>query len=528
MKQKIDVLFINPGLLGVVYQELGHDFSAIEPPTIAALFATYVRQKGGTVGIIDAPALGLTPPETAEYLCDQYDPTLIVMVVYGYQPSASTQNMTSASETCREIKKLNPDYKILMTGTHIAALPKKTLEEEQIDFACSLEGPPTIWKLYQELKSGNNNFDLVPSLVYRDKNNATVFTQHASLIQNISEEMPGAAWDLLPMDKYRAHNWHCFEHIHERKPYAAIHTSMGCPYRCTFCCINAPFGKSSYRCWDPQVVMNEIDILVNQYGVKNIKIVDEMFVLNPKHVHGICDRLIERNYGLNIWAYARVDTVRDEFLEKLYKAGIRWLALGIESASKHVRDGMQKGRFDTDDILKVVKKIQDAGINVIGNYIFGLPDDTFDSMQKTLDLAIEANCEFANFYCAMAYPGSKLYNIAIQNKWDLPNSWIGYSQHSYHSHPLRTEYLTSAEILEFRDNAFEIYFKSPKYLQLIKDKFGDAVLEHIKHMTKIKLRRKIVEDATMTKKTHILLNENANVQCSQNNSVFFEKTTDTL
>ena len=222
-----------------------------------------------------------------------------------------------------------------------------------------------------------------------------------------------------------------------------------------------------------------------------------MFVLNPRHVNSICDLLIERNYGLNIWAYARVDTVRDAFLDRLKRAGIRWLALGIESGSKHVRDGVEKGRFGAEDILRVVKNIQSAGINVIGNYIFGLPDDTFETMQKTLDLALKANCEFANFYCAMAYPGSKLYTMATQNGWDLPTEWIGYSQHAYETLPLRTEALTAAEVLEFRDKAFHTYYSDPHYLSLVEKKFGENVLARIKEMNKIKLRRKIVENAAL-------------------------------
>ena len=310
-------------------------------------------------------------------------------------------------------------------------------------------------------------------------------------MDDLDTEMPCVAWDLLPMEQYRAHNWHCFEHIAQRQPYVSLHTSLGCPYKCSFCCINAPFGKPSYRMWSPDTVIKEIDELVNKYGVKNIKFVDEMFVLNKNHVIGICDHIIERGYDLNIWAYARVDTVKDEFLDKLNRAGFRWLALGIESGSKHVRDGVEKGRFGLEEILQVVRKIQDAGINVIGNYIFGLPDDTFESMQETLDLAIEANCEFANFYCAMAYPGSKLYTMALEKGWELPDSWIGYSQHSFETKPLRTDVLTSAEVLKFRDEAFMSYFKNPRYLALVEKKFGPAVLQHIEQMTQIQLKRKL-------------------------------------
>jgi radical SAM superfamily enzyme YgiQ (UPF0313 family) len=218
-----------------------------------------------------------------------------------------------------------------------------------------------------------------------------------------------------------------------------------------------------------------------------------MFVLNKAHVIGICDEIIKRGYPLNIWAYARVDTVREEFLDRLKRAGFRWLALGIESGSKHVRDGVEKGRFGEKEILATVKRIQNAGINVIGNYIFGLPDDTNETMQETLDLAIEANCEFANFYSAMAYPGSALYREATERNWPLPESWIGYSQHSYECHPLRTEKLSSAEVLRFRDQAFQTYFTSEKYLAMVRKRFGDKVVAHLKRMTQLRLRRQLLE-----------------------------------
>lgn len=490
MKQPLDVLFINPGSRRAVYQELGNDISAIEPPSLAGLFANYIRNKGLSTAIIDAPAFNLSPQEVAQQVSEKYDPVLIVFVIYGFQPSASTQNMPAAGETVRALKALNPAYKILMTGTHPAALPERTLREEACDYVCDREGPETILLTARALKtSATPKLNDIPSLWYRVQD-VIMHNPPGELMDDLDTEMPGVAWDLLPMEKYRAHNWHCFEHIHARAPYVSIHTSLGCPYKCSFCCINAPFGKSSYRMWSPDTVIKEIDILVNQYGVKNIKFVDEMFVLNRNHVIGICDHIIERGYDLNIWAYARVDTVKDEFLDKLKRAGFRWLALGIESGSKHVRDGVEKGRFGLEEILQVVRKIQDAGINVIGNYIFGLPDDTYESMQETLDLAIEANCEFANFYCAMAYPGSKLYTMATENGWALPDSWIGYSQHSFETLPLRTDVLTAAEVLKFRDQAFMTYFTNPKYLELVARKFGPDVLEHIAQMTQIQLPRK--------------------------------------
>jgi anaerobic magnesium-protoporphyrin IX monomethyl ester cyclase len=493
-KKSIDVLLVNPGSRAAVYQELGDRFSAIEPPSLAGLFATFLRKHGLSVEIVDAPASNLSPAGVAETIRDDFEPALIVMVVYGFQPSASTQNMTAAGETCAAIKALRADWRIMMTGTHPAALPERTLLEESIDFVCDREGPETILLTARALKARSGDFSKIPSLWYRDgaaiRSNAP-----GELMDDLDGNMPGVAWDLLPMSKYRAHNWHCFEHIHEREPYVSMHTSLGCPYKCTFCCINAPFGKSSYRLWSPETVIGEIDLLVEKHGVRNIKFVDEMFVLNRNHVLGICDRIIEHGHDLNIWAYARVDTVKDEFLDKLARAGFRWLALGIESGSKHVRDGVEKGRFGSSEILKVVKKIQAAGINVIGNYIFGLPDDTQESMQETLDLALEAKCEFVNMYSAMAYPGSKLYSMAVEKRWQLPDSWIGYSQHSYETLPLRTDALTSAEVLKFRDGAFHRYFTDASYLALVERKFGEDVVSHIRDMTKIRLKRKLLETA---------------------------------
>jgi anaerobic magnesium-protoporphyrin IX monomethyl ester cyclase len=495
-KQRVDVVLVNPGSRGAVYQELGDRYSAIEPPSLAGLIATYLARHGLSVEMVDAPAQNLSPGGVAELIRANFEPALIVMVVYGFQPSASTQNMTAAGETCAALKALRGDFRIMMTGTHPAALPERTLLEESIDFVCDREGPETIALTARALKAGSSDFSKIPSLWYRD--GAGIRSNPpGELMDDLDGEMPGVAWNLLPMAKYRAHNWHCFEHIGEREPYASMHTSLGCPYKCTFCCINAPFGKPSYRLWSPDSVIREIDLLVNQHGVRNIKFVDEMFVLNRNHVLGICDKIIEHGLGdkLNIWAYARVDTVKDEFLDKLRRAGFRWLALGIESGSKHVRDGVEKGRFGSSDILKVVRKIQAAGINVIGNYIFGLPDDTRESMQETLDLALEANCEFANFYSTMAYPGSKLYALAVEKKWQLPDSWIGYSQHSYETHPLRTETLASAEVLKFRDDAFHRYFSDPGYLGMVERKFGRDVVDHLRDMTKVRLARKLVEDS---------------------------------
>jgi radical SAM superfamily enzyme YgiQ (UPF0313 family) len=212
-------------------------------------------------------------------------------------------------------------------------------------------------------------------------------------------------------------------------------------------------------------------------------------------VLGLCELIGERGYDLNIWAYARVDTIKDAFLEKLKAAGIGWLGIGVESGSQFVRDGVEKGRFGDAQIHAVIEKVRAHGINVGANYIFGLPDDTLESMQATLDLAMALNTEWANFYCAMAYPGSPLHRLAEEKGLPLPEApggpgWIGYSQHAVETFPLPTDTVPAGQVLTFRDQAFQAYFTNPAYLELMERKFGPDVVEHLRFMTSHNLSRK--------------------------------------
>ena len=495
--KRVDLVLVNPGNRKKIYQSLSTNLSAVEPPVWAGLMARFMGNKGFSVEIIDGSALELSPEEIASQIA-YLNPLLTAVVVYGHQPSASTQVMPGASAVCRAIKENTPQQPVLLVGGHVAALPERTLREEEADFVASGEGLCTMEGLVLALKASDTNYSKIPDLWYWDEETIKK-TFPAPLLRNLDQEMPGISWELLPMEKYRAHNWHCFGDL-QRQPYAAIYTTLGCPYHCSFCCIQAPFKSgekargykasvNSYRFWSPQAVIKEIDILVNQYGVRNIKIADEMFVLNKRHVIGICDLIIERGYDLNIWAYTRVDTIKDGMIDKLKQAGVNWLAFGIEAASERVRDEVQKG-VGQEDIFAVIKKVQDAGIYVIGNYIFGLPEDDHETMQQTLDMALELKCEFANFYSTMAYPGSQLYNTAIQLKWPLPERWSGYSQHAIDTLPLPTKYLSASEVLRFRDNAFHVYFNSPSYLDMITQKFGPESTQHIRQMTSHKLERK--------------------------------------
>ena len=195
-----------------------------------------------------------------------------------------------------------------------------------------------------------------------------------------------------------------------------------------------------------------------------------------------------------MWAYARVDSVREDQLELFKKAGINWLCLGIEAGNQEVRKEIEKGRFQKVNIRAVVKSINDHGINILGNYIFGLPEDSIDRMNETLELSMELNTEHANFYPAQALPGSPLYFQAKKNNWEIPQKFEEFAFHSYECKPLRTNYCTAKDVLKFRDEAWQKYFTNPSFLKKVEEKFGEESKNNVVNLSKIKLKRKILEN----------------------------------
>lgn len=483
---KVDVVLLKPGSQKQIYGQLSDfDLTAIEPPLWAAIWAAFLRDKGYSVLLYDAEIENWSYEETAMEIFEA-DPLLAVVVVSGTNPSASTMNMTGAGKIVALLRQLNPEIKTMFAGLHPSALPRRTVVEEQADFVCQGEGFYTMPSLLDALRNKAQQFDIEGLWYNRD--GQVMSNPPPPLVDNL-DDIPRPAWDLLPMEEYRAHNWHCFRDIENRRPYAVLYTSLGCPFNCSFCCINALFGKRTIRYRSPDAVVREIDFLVSTYGVRNIKIIDEMFALNEKRVVELCDRIIERKYGLNMWAYARVNTVTEKMLAKMKEAGINWLAYGFESGSKRVITDVVKG-YNTELVAKTANLTYDFGFHICANYIFGLPEDNYETMNETFRLMLDINAEWANIYSAMAYPGSKLYDMAVKNNWPLPDSWQGYSQYAYETFPLPTRHLTGGQVLSFRDYAFDAYYTSPRYLSMIKQKFGTATVEHIRKMTSTKLRRK--------------------------------------
>lgn len=365
--------------------------AAVEPPLWAGLTASYHN-----ASILDAEADNLTLEQTEEAIRNSRERSVLI-VVMGNNPSvSSTPKMPVAEALADRIYDLN----VFFTGLHPIAVN---------------------YRKYPVITRPFKGFPVMP-------------------------------WDKLPMHLYKAHNWQCMDGS-PRSPYASIYTSLGCPYSCYYCNIHALYGDRQVRFRPVKDVLKEVDILVRRWRVTNIKIWDELFALKEDRVLDICDGL--EDYHLNIWAYARVDTITEKMLQAMKRAGINWLAYGFENVSdpKFVKR--------TKEVVRMTK---DAGINILGNFMFGLPDSNETLDRQTFEWAKSQLFEFVNFYMAMPYPGSKWYEDTHPAQ-----VWSEYSQYG------RTQ-------TTIRDLSFREYFINPAYLEMISRKFGKQAEIQIKEM----------------------------------------------
>ena len=369
-----------------------NDLPAIEPPLWAGLIASY-----NDADILDAEAGDLTLDQTEEAVRNsgQKDITIVVM---GNNPSvSSTPKMPIAEVLADRISDLN----VSLTGLHPIAAGSKY---------------PVVKKPF--------------------------------------EGFPMLTWYKLPMHLYRAHNWHCLDGS-PRSPYASVYTSLGCPFNCYYCNIHALYGGERKVQFRPiPDIIKEVATLVAQYKVRNIKIWDELFTLREDRVLSICGAL--RNWGLNIWAYARLDSVNSRMLKAMKAGGIKWLAYGFESVAD------KKFVARTEDVIKMTR---DAGISIIANFMFGAPGTTQDDDKRSVEFAMKHLFEFVNFYDAKPYPGSQWYgDLRLPN---LP--WEDFNQYG--------------KISSFRQEVFEAYFTNPDYLTMLEKKWGQQAVEQIRRMT---------------------------------------------
>ena len=353
--------------------------------------------------ILDAEALDMKLWEVEEWIRRQRHKDVLICVM-GSNPSvSSTPKMPVAEALADRIKDLNVSF----TGLHPIAV----------------------------------NYDKYP------------------LVRTPFQGFPMQPWDKLPMQRYRAHNWQCLDGS-SRKGYASIYTSLGCPFSCPYCNIHTLYGDRKVRFRPTKDVIKEFTTVAS-LGVRNVKIWDELFALDQHRVSTIC-RAIE-GLNLNIWAYARLDSVTPNMLSTMKRGGINWLAYGFESVTD---------RKFVEEVEEVIKMTKDAGIAIIANFMFGLPGTTLDDDKASLDFAMNHLFEFVNLYDARPYPGSQWHEEA-KSEWGDKKNPLDRQSLFFDQYAIQSE---------FRKYAFKTYFSNPDYLSMLKAKWGDQAVRQIQEM----------------------------------------------
>jgi radical SAM superfamily enzyme YgiQ (UPF0313 family) len=272
-------------------------------------------------------------------------------------------------------------------------------------------------------------------------------------------ELGSPDWTGVNLMRYRGHTWHC----NQLEPYGVLYTAISCPFKCKFCMVSSWY-RSGYARRPVEQVINDL-LFLKENKIKNIKIMDEVFLV--KKQVPLLEEMAKIHYRFNMWCYARLDCMAG--LDLAYDAGIKWAAVGIESGNSDIRAKYGKGKMSNRKIKEKVREIKDARLKVIGNFIFGFPEDTMDTMQETLDFAKELKLDAYNVYTMMAYPNTELWTLAKEKGWELPKTSVEFSQYSPRCKPLRTHTLTSKQVLEFRDNAFKELHPGEQYERMVRE-----------------------------------------------------------
>lgn len=472
-----------------LYGSTAAELSSITPNVHLGLLTAYARSRGLAVRAVDSEVQGLSTVELSAIL-ERERPRLVGFICTGDNPSSSTMVMAGIVDFFRRFPPSRSGVTTFIWGPHPTVLPRRSLEETGADFVVRGEGFQTIVDLYRAIVNGRKTEDIPGLAFFADRAGAKspgfVRTPDVPLIRDL-DSLPPIDWKDASPTRARAHNWHCLSDLDRRSPYAVLWTSFGCPFHCAYCCINNLYGRREQRFRNIDGVIREIRLLVERYGVRNIRILDELFVAGGPRINEFCDRLGAEGFDLNMWCHSRLDTVDRPLLKKLKSVGMNWISYGFEAASIRTLERVRKAV--KRDPGAVIAMTRDEGLNICADVMFGMPGEDAGDMRSTFDFLLEHNFEWVNMYPFFKLPGTELFR-----EDSAPDSWSEYSLYGYHCKPAGTEFLSPAEVLRFRDRAFEEYYTNPEYLKMIESKFGPAAADHIRTMTAVRLRRRLLGD----------------------------------
>ncbi|MFC2162286.1 B12-binding domain-containing radical SAM protein [Candidatus Altiarchaeota archaeon] len=428
----------------VLLVTLSFDASTVSPPIGLGYLAAMLRKEGHDAAIMDPARDRYSMDDAISHIIGQ-DPDLVGI-------SIITPSYGQAKELVDRLHRDLPGVAIVTGGIHVTALPEHTLRDLGVDYGVLGEGEYTILELVDALE-GKRSLGDVKGLAYR-RDGQIIVNQRRESIGDV-DSLPLPAWDLIQPGRYPPNPHNFFV---KRLPVAPVLTSRGCTFHCKFCAGNTLWG-SSCRLRSPVKVVDEIELLVRDFGVREIHIIDDNFTSNREHAMAVCRQLIGR--GVDVpWkcpSGLRVDGFDRELLDLMKRAGCYQIGLGIESGNQEILDHMHKG-IRLDKVKDAVSMAQEAGIEVHGYFIIGFPEETRESIQDTIRFSQSLGLDAVN-YAALAYvPGSELFDEWVKDK-DL--SKVNWSQMKYDT-PHDTIGLTTRQIKGIQARALHKFYSRPK------------------------------------------------------------------
>jgi len=302
------------------------------------------------------------------------------------------------------------DTHVSVTGMHTTIFPDKALADPKIDSVIRGEPEMTSLELAKALFN-KRGLGSINGLSYKHTGKV-LHNPDRPLIENL-DLLPFPAREMLNIKRY------CLPM--NLRPYTFIIPSRGCWHDCVFCQVKNYYGKQ-LRLRNIGNIISEVEEVVRKLDIKNIAILSDNFTLKRDFVVQFCEGLIEKKLNISWMANSRVDTVDYPLLSLMKKAGCYGLSYGVESGSQDILDRAKKN-ITIAQIEKSFYWTHKTGIRTLAQVILGLPGETRNTIKRTLDLLVKINPDFVQFNCAVPYPGTGLYKLAIEKNNIREDSW---------------------------------------------------------------------------------------------------------
>jgi len=386
-------------------------------PVSLVYLAGYMEKQGYPVRIFDGQVENMTEATINQTIID-FQPDVVGI-------TCMTPMVTETHLVAKIVKTRSKAPMVVVGGIHPTILPNDIITDENIDVVVRGEGEITFHELLSNWPDGD--LKSVKGLTFI-RDGETVHTPDRPLVDDL---------DILPMPARHLVNYEGYHQIPDAvfaEPLREILTSRGCPFQCIFCSARFISGYK-YRYHSPERVLEEVDLLINKYGARQIAVLDDNFVVDRQRTIDICEGLLRRGYHKKVvWTTAaRADQVDYELMVLMKKAGFQLLSFGIETGIPRLLKMIKKGE-DMDQIAKAVEEAHRAKLKVRGTLILGLPTETREESLATIRWAKDLGLDFAKFSLATPYPGTVLYNIAVEqgmkaDDWSHFSSMAGFADY---------------------------------------------------------------------------------------------------